>query len=264
MNIVEIDDKSFKEKLYRAVTKTTDDRRFRNHSTDLIYCPRKAFARKVLLTEDYFTDESYETILSWMWGKGIQIGITTTLNLEGEIEVLYNPDDKESVGNIDFEFENILYELKTSLYSHKSRRLPWITAIVQAMQYCAAKNKRQIKIKMWYVERFLDKFDKRWKVRPKERTWLLELSDEDIPLVMQGMREKDTMLSQALASGNWQSLPQSDFEWECNNCLVCAMLETYEQEGLLRKVHQEYLQKKSEYHVKELSGHTERDTTKTR
>lgn len=246
VKICEIYDIEFQKALHDAV-KGGEDRRFENHATDLIYCLISAWARKVLPPEE-FSDTSYSMILKWMSGKGIEIGIVNAMGLDTQKPVHYNPDDPDSVGTTDFRFSGRLYEMKTTMYSAKTRRLPYMTQTLQLMQYMATEGDNLGRLKLWFIYRYRDPITKRFRVEPRERTWEVYMSDEDIEYRLAVMNRDDNLLSEALLTGDYTILPKSVLEWYCRDCYTCALLAMLSETGELPVAHAKYLKEREEFY----------------
>jgi len=238
--IREIDDEAFRKAVFNAITRKDKERRFEIHNTDLIYCLRASFLHKILPQE--FSEDEYSMILHWLRGKGIEIGIINTLRGLLSDKILQQKEVTlgKSVGTLDLEMFGIPYEITTRLFygSTKNwRKYPPIDKVLQEISYQIATGKKVGRVKVYimvppseYIDSQVGELKTKKKIRRAERTWEIHLTRKGFRYFKKLFIERAKLLEEALETGNWKILPKAFFNWRCEGCDGCDLLENHPDE----------------------------------
>lgn len=248
VDIEEYDDIKFKELLFRAITRQDKDRRFEIHNSDLIYCLRSSFGYKVL--PQIYTENEYYRILTWMRGKGIEIGITNAISglltheeHDEDIEIQKVHHLGDAKGTADLGLFGHTYEM-TAMMSYGSYNNPKIWPpsykVVQLITYLVGSNKPDGSVKVFVmlppresiksniVHKHLGILDTT--IQRPERTWLVRFKPGAAQHFMTLFTNRASHLGYALETGKWQSLPMAFYRWRCKRCDMCMFMKTHEEE----------------------------------
>ncbi len=216
MEIKQIDDRRFRETVVKNFHWHNSNRRYELHFTDLINCLLCTVKRKVLPDGDADDfEESYTQVLDWIGGLGFDNLITerisgkTTTWIDG------------AQGNVDMVFENIPYELTSTLYLNQKVKAAnddlmdtyYRYKLEQLRLYMAGIGKTTGKLKI--IERagdrggmylalasFLNGKRIYKRPRPKEHTWKVEMTPLELAHVRIDFIRRKDLLCEALATGN--------------------------------------------------------------
>jgi len=247
MKIKEIDDIEFRKAVFKAISAKDRRRRFEVHFTDLPYSLILAFYNKLFPQE--YSEEEYRAIARWMRGIGHEIGFVNLLRS------FFSPTHQKltvlgkAQGSIDLVFQDIIYEVTTTVSFPEWRKLPYIGKALQLIYYMASERANKGRLKIFLI---LGQKRNLTKVKPEdrkyvvERTWEITLTDEEIEHYRKIIRKKSRLLHKALLSGDWTKLPRTNHLWlrDIENEKIRWMRENPEE---VRKAHKEWLKAREKF-----------------
>ena len=235
MEIKEIDDKPFRKAVFKSLSRRDNPRRFEVHFTDLPYSLILSFYRKLFPAE--YSEEEYDSISTWMRGKGHEIGYSDLLYLFPHSKQKGTKLGK-AIGSIDLVLivkkDERHYELTTTICFGNKRKLPYIGKVLQSFYYMASERLKVFYVKMFILLAWKCKkcgtvdygFYKPYSCKKcgikgrynfyrieTSRTWRLRLNDKEIKRYRKIIRKRSNLLYDALETGDWSKLPRTRFKW---------------------------------------------------
>lgn len=205
LRVIEVEDRSFDRALYQAMNRPDSFRRFEIHFTDLTGSLIVAFYRKLFPRS--FTKSEMRGIQVWFRGKGHELGYANALRPFHPITQQIT-DCGCATGSIDFRLFGTIYEFTTTIFPFHRRKLPWLGKAKQLMYYIASEDETYGKLKICF-----EIADKQGRMH---RTWVVHLTEEERVYYRSLISKKSYILADALVSGNWRSIPRTNFEWAKN------------------------------------------------
>jgi hypothetical protein len=230
--VKEIHDVEFQRALYESVNRIDSPRRFEVHFTDLMWSLILSFYRKLFPSE--YTEEDYSTLMTWMRGKGHEIGSINMLSL-------HNPKSQKitrcgkAMGSLDLILNGTIYELTTTIAFPKGRKLPYLSKAKQLMWYISSEDKPMGKVKIHSL------------LTRNSRTWVFRLNKKRRARIRHRIRLRGFLLFKALELGNWKLLPRTNcsFLQDEEEDTIAWMEENEKEVG---RAHKDWLEDREKYY----------------